>query len=92
MNIEDFPKNPYSGQVYWDMKSKIVFEYWTPDIFCQDAGVKPKWITKSFEAECIAMLFSKKGKEKYFAYNKLIDIFKYTDQQIKLLMKEMRMD
>ena len=47
---------------------------------------------KSFEAECIAMLFSKKGKEKYFAYNKLIDIFNYTDQQIKLLMKEMRME
>ena len=92
MNIVNFPKNRYHGQVFWDMKSKIVFEYWTPDIFCQDAGVKPKWITKSFEAECIAMLFSKKGSEKYFAYNKLIDIFNYTDQQIKLLMKEMRME
>ena len=34
----------------------------------------------------------KKGKEKYFAYNKLIDIYKYTDQQIKDLMKEMRME
>ena len=31
------------------------------------------------------------AKEKYFAYNKLIDIYKYTDQQIKDLMKEMRM-
>ena len=92
MNIVNFPKNPYHGQVFWDMKTKIVFEYWTPDIFCQDAGVKPKWITKSFEAECIAMLFSKKGSEKYFAYNKLIDIFNYTDQQIKDLMKEMRME
>ena len=92
MNIVNFPKNPYHGQVYWDMKSKIVFEYWTPDIFCQDAGVKPKWITKSFEAECIAMLFSKKGSKKYFAYNKLIDIYKYTDQQIKDLMIEMRME
>ena len=91
MNIKDFPKNPYPGQVYWDMKSKIVFEYWTPDEQLP-AEVKPKWITKSFEAECIAMLFSKKGSEKYFAYNKLIDIFNYTDQQIKLLMKEMRME
>tara|TARA_R100001443_G_scaffold27558_2_gene40774 strand:+ start:17312 stop:17587 length:276 start_codon:yes stop_codon:yes gene_type:complete len=91
MNIEDFPKNPYPGQVYWDMKSKIVFEYWTPDEEFP-TEVKPKWITKSFEAECIAMLFSKKGKEKYFAYNKLIDIYKYTDQQIKDLMKEMRME
>ena len=91
MNIKDFPKNPYPGQVYWDMKTKIVFEYWTPEEGLP-AEVKPKWITKSFEAECIAMLFSKKGKEKYFAYNKLIDIFNYTDQQIKLLMKEMRME
>ena len=92
MNIQDFPKNPYPVQVYWDMKSKIVFEYCTPDEFCKGAVLKPKWITKSFEAECIAMLFSKKGSEKYFAYNKLIDIFNYTDQQIKLLMKEMRME
>ena len=91
MNIEDFPKKPYPGQVYWDMKSKIVFEYWKPEEGLP-AEIKPKWITKSFEAECIAMLFSKKGKEKYFAYNKLIDIFKYTDQQIKDLMKEMRME
>ena len=92
MNLINFPKNPYPGQVFWDMKSKIVFEYWIPDEFCKGAGFKPKWIAKSFEAECIAMLFSKKAKEKYFAYNKLIDIFNYTDQQIKLLMKEMRME
>ena len=91
MNIEDFPKNPYPGQVYWDMKSKVVFEYWIQEKGLT-AQIKPKWITKSFEAECIAMLFSKKGKEKYFAYNKLIDIFNYTDQQIKDLMKEMRME
>tara|TARA_R100000231_G_scaffold25472_1_gene23215 strand:+ start:41 stop:316 length:276 start_codon:yes stop_codon:yes gene_type:complete len=91
MNIVNFPKNPYPGQVYWDMTSKIVFEYWKPEEGLP-AEIKPKWITKSFEAECIAMLFSKKGKEKYFAYNKLIDIFKYTDQQIKDLMKEMRME
>ena len=92
MNTINFPKNPYPGQVFWDMKSKVVFEYWTPDHFCEGAVLKPKWITKSFEAECIAMLFSKKAKEKYFAYNKLIDIYKYTDQQIKDLMKEMRME
>ena len=91
MNIQDFPKKPYPGQVYWDMKSKVVFEYWIPEKGLP-AQIKPKWITKSFEAECIAMLFSKKAKEKYFAYNKLIDIYKYTDQQIKDLMKEMRMD
>ena len=65
MNIINFPKNPYPGQVFWDMKSKVVFEYWTPDKELP-AGIKPKWITKSFEAECIAMLFSKKAKEKYF--------------------------
>jgi len=91
MNIEDFPKNPYPGQVYWDMKSKIVFEYWIPEKWLP-AQVKPKWITKSFEAELVSGLFSKNGKVRYFSYNKLIDIYKYTDQQIKLLMKEMRME
>ena len=92
MNIEDFPKNPYPGQVFWDMKSKIVFEYWIPDDFCKSAGIKPKWTTPSYESELVSGLFSKNGKVRYFSYNKLIDIYKYTDQQIKELMKEMRME
>ena len=89
MNIENFPKNPYPGQVYWDMKSKILFEYWTPDEELP-AGIKPKWIIPSYESELVSGLFSKNGKVRYFSYNKLIDIYKYTDQQIKDLMKEMR--
>jgi len=92
MNIQDFPKNPYPGQVFWDMKSKIVFEYWTPDEFCESAGIKPKWIIPSYESELVSGLFSKNGKVRYLSYNKLIDIYKYTDQQIKLLMKELRME
>ena len=91
MNIEDFPKNPYPGQVYWDMKSKIVFEYWTPDEQLP-VWIKPKWIIPSYESELVSGLFSKNGKVRYFSYNKLIDIYKYTDQQIKDLMKEMRME
>ena len=92
MNIQDFPKNPYPGQVFWDMKSKIVFEYWTPDEFCESAGIKPKWIIPNYESELVSGLFSKNGKVRYLSYNKLIDIYKYTDQQIKLLMKELRME
>ena len=89
MKTIKFPKNPYPGQVFWDMKSKIVFEYWIPDEFCKSAGIKPKWIIPNYEAELVSGLFSKNGKVRYFSYNKLIDIYKYTDQQIKLLMKEM---
>ena len=49
MNIINFPKNPYPGQVFWDMKSKVVFEYWIPEKGLP-AEIKPKWNTKSFEA------------------------------------------
>ena len=80
-----FPKDPYRGQIYWDMRTKIIFEYWIPD---DDAPieVKAKWMALDFQQECVAGLFSQKGKNKYFAYNKLIDLFGWTDQQIKDLI------
>jgi len=32
------------------------------------------------------MLFSQKGKNKYFAFNKLIDVFGWSEEQIKDLL------
>jgi hypothetical protein len=45
---------------------------------------------KSFESECVSNLFSKNGKNRYFAYNKLIDQFGYTKEQITDLMEELK--
>ena len=39
MNKIIFPKDPYRGQIFWDMKTKIIFEYWIPD---DDAPVEVK--------------------------------------------------
>ena len=90
MNLEDFPKNPFPGQVFWDMKSKIVFEYWIPDEFCKSAGIKPKWIIPSYESELVTGLFSTNGKVRYFSYSKLLDEFGYTKDQITELMDELK--
>tara|TARA_R100000278_G_scaffold120663_1_gene103313 strand:+ start:347 stop:610 length:264 start_codon:yes stop_codon:yes gene_type:complete len=80
-----FPTNPYEGQIYWDMKTKIIFEYWEPEEGLPPE-VKPKWIALDFQKECVENLFSQKGKNKYFAYNRLIDRFGWTDEQIKNLL------
>tara|TARA_R100000329_G_scaffold34105_1_gene31740 strand:+ start:70 stop:333 length:264 start_codon:yes stop_codon:yes gene_type:complete len=80
-----FPINPYEGQIYWDMKTKIIFEYWEPEEGLPPE-VKPKWIALDFQKECVENLFSQKGKNKYFAYNRLIDRFGWTDEQIKNLL------
>ena len=77
-----FPSNPYEGQIYWDMKTKIIFEYWEPEEGLPPE-VKPKWIALDFQKECVENLFSQRGKNKYFAYNRLIDRYGWTDQQIK---------
>jgi len=53
-------------------------------------NIKPKWIVKSFESECVTGLFSKNAKTKYFSYNKLIDEFGYTEDQISDLMEELK--
>ena len=53
-------------------------------------NIKAKWIVKSFESECVSNLFSKDGKNRYFAYNKLIDQFGYTKEQITDLMEELK--
>ena len=85
-----FPQDPYEGQVYYDPITENWFEYWIPDEFCKSMNVEPKWIVKSFEGECVAGLFSKDGKTRYFSYNKLIDEFGYTKEQISELMEELR--
>ena len=76
-----FPKDPYKGQIYWDMKTKIVFEYL--ELQECDEPILKKWIVLDFEKECVENLFSKIGKNKYFAYNRLIDRYGWTDKQIK---------
>ena len=60
------------------------------DEFCKKLNIKAKWIVKSFESECVSGLFSKDGKNRYFAYNKLIDQFGYTKEQITDLMEELK--
>ena len=85
-----FPQDPYEGQVYYDPDTQNTFEYWIPDEFCESMNIKPKWIVKSFESECVTGLFSKNGKTKYFSYNKLIDEFGYTEDQISDLMEELK--
>ena len=70
------------------------YEFWIPrkdDEFCKKLNIKAKWIVKSFESECVSgNLFSKDGKNRYFAYNKLIDQFGYTKEQITDLMEELK--
>jgi len=80
-----FPKDPYEGQIYWDMKTKIIFEYWEPEEGLP-SEIKSKWIGLDFQKECVENLFSNRGKNKYFAYNRLIDRFGWSDEQIKNLL------
>ena len=80
-----FPKDPYEGQIYWDMGTKILFEYWEPEEGLPPE-VKAKWVALDFQQECVGMLFSQKGENKYFAFNKLIDVFGWSEKQIKDLL------
>ena len=79
-----FPKDPYKGQIYWDMTTKVVFEYL--ELKESDQPILKKWIALDFEKECVENLFSKKGKNKYFAYNRLIDRYGWTEKQISELL------
>ena len=79
-----FPKDPYKGQIYWDMTTKVVFEYL--ELRESDQPILKKWIALDFEKECVENLFSKKGKNKYFAYNRLIDRYGWTEKQISELL------
>ena len=79
-----FPQDPYKGQIYWDMTTKIVFEYL--ELKESDQPILKKWIALDFEKECVENLFSKKGKNKYFAYNRLIDRYGWTEKQISELL------
>ena len=91
--MPQFPSDPYEGQVFYDPYSETTYEFWIPkenDEFCKKLKIKPKWIVKSFESECVSNLFSKNGKNRYFAYNKLIDQFGYTKEQIVDLMEELK--
>ena len=91
--MPQFPSDPYEGQVFYDPYSDTTYEFWIPikdDEFCKKLKIKPKWIVKSFESECVSNLFSKNGKNRYFAYNKLIDQFGYTKEQIVDLMEELK--
>ena len=90
--MPQFPSDPYEGQVFYDPDSDTTYEFWIPrkdDEFCKKLNIKAKWIVKSFESECVSNLFSKNGKNRYFAYNKLIDQFGYTKEQITDLMEEL---
>ena len=80
MKTIKFPKDPYRGQIYWDMKTKIIFEYL--ELRESDQPILKKWIALDFQKECVENLFSKKGKNKYFAYNRLIDRYGWTEKQI----------
>ena len=59
---KEFPYDPYEGQVFYDPYSETTYEFWIPrkdDEFCKKLKIKPKWIVKSFESECVSNLFSK---------------------------------
>ena len=91
--MPQFPSDPYEGQVFYDPYSETTYEFWIPkknDEFCKKLNIKAKWIVKSFESECVSGLFSKNGMNRYFAYNKLIDQFGYTKEQIVDLMEELK--
>ena len=91
--MPQFPTNPYEGQVFYDPDAKTTYEFWIPaedDYFCKKLGIKPKWVVKSYESECVTALFSKNPKNKYIAYNKLIDQFGYSEEQISDLMEELK--
>ena len=96
--MPQFPSDPYEGQVnlnatIYHPESETTYEFWIPkenDEFCKKLKIKAKWIVKSFESECVSNLFSKNGKNRYFAYNKLIDQFGYTKEQITDLMEELK--
>ena len=91
--MPQFPSDPYEGQVFYDPYSDTTYEFWIAkkiDEFCKKLNIKAKLIVKSFESECVSGLFSKNGKNRYFAYNKLIDQFGYTKEQITDLMEELK--
>ena len=62
MNIQNFPKNPYPGQVYWDMKSKIVFEYWTPEKGLP-AEINLNGLQRALRQNVLQCYFQKKEKK-----------------------------
>ena len=91
--MPDFPKNPYKGQIFYDADSDTIYEYFVPrkdDYFCKKLKIKPKWVVPSYESELVTGLFSKNGKVRYFSFNKLIDEFGYTKDQITELMDELK--
>ena len=91
--MPDFPTNPYKGQIFYDPDSDTIYEYFVPredDYLCKKLKIKPTWVTPSYESELVTGLFSKNGKVRYFSYNKLIDEFGYTKDQITELMDELK--
>ena len=91
--MPDFPTNPYKGQIFYDPESETVYEFFVPsenDEWCKRLKIKAKWVTPSYESELVTGLFSKNGKVRYFSYNKLIDVFGYTKDQITELMDELK--
>ena len=91
--MPQFPSDPYENQVFYDPDTQTTYEFWIPakdDYFCKKLGIKAKWVVKSYESECGTALFSKNPKNKYIAYNKLIDQFGYSEEQISDLMEELK--
>ena len=91
--MPQFPSNPYENQVFYDPDTNTTYEFWIPakdDIFCNKLGIKAKWVVKSYESELVTGLFSKNPKIKSISYNKLINNFGYSEDQISDLMEELR--
>tara|TARA_B100001057_G_scaffold486952_1_gene568906 strand:- start:241 stop:519 length:279 start_codon:yes stop_codon:yes gene_type:complete len=91
--MPEFPSDPYKGQVFYDLDTKTTYEYFVPeenDFLCKKLKIKPKWVTPSYESELVTGLFSKNPKIKSIAYNKLINDFGYSLDQISDLMEELR--
>ena len=91
--MPQFPSNPYKGQVFYDPDTKTTYEYFVPeenDFLCKKLKIKPKWVTPSYESELVTGLFSKNPKIKSISYNKLINDFGYSVDQISDLMEELK--
>ena len=91
--MPQFPSDPYENQVFYDPDTQTTYEFWIPakdDFFSNKLGIKAKCVVKSYESECVTALFSKNPKNKYIAYNKLIDQFGYSEEQISDLMEELK--
>ena len=91
--MPQFPSDPYKGQVFYDPDTQTTYEFFVPeenDFLCKKLKIKPTWVTPSYESELVTGLFSKNPKIKSISYNKLINDFGYSVDQISDLMEELK--